>query len=162
MTYIKEVIFVSVICGIITKLPISDEKGTERFVKFIASIAFLFVILSPISATSSVCFQIYNGLENIGDKGIESSDDTEFYTGTLEVIAEEICKTAANRAAEEFSVPEDSFSIKLILNGNDFEDIKIEDATVYVNNSASHIDISVLQDYFKKMLNTHPEVIMSE
>lgn len=162
MTYIKEVVFASIVCGIITKLPVTQEKGSGKFVKFLASLTFLFILLSPLTGKTAVYSQMYDDLKNIGTDNATSTDQGSVYESDLDVLSNEICKAAIKNAAEKFSVSEDTFSVKLVLSGSDYEDIELKQATVYVDNSTADIDKTELQDHFESILNIPVEVALNE
>lgn len=158
MNYLKEIIFTAIVCGIMAGLADLGKNSSGKFIKFVCSLAFMCVLLSPFFDNSDLSISVNEYLEKFS-----VSDDSVTDDNTVEIglISDEICKAAASNAAEKFSVPADNFSIKIII-----EDIKddprIKEVTVYISGQALHIDTTLLKKHFSSIFECPVEVIKDE
>lgn len=155
MSYLKEVIFAAIICGILTRLPPGGKSA--KYVKYIASLAFLCVLSAPVIDAVENIPDFIDGLTDIGNLG--GSEEKAELNGNLEILSSEICKAAVKNAAEEFNVKEEELSLKLIIDEKDSGEISLREVTVYPTGDVAKIAESALKSYFEKILECPAEVV---
>ena len=158
MDFLKELIFTAILCGFIVKLS-PKGHGTEKFVKYAASIAFMIIILSPLIGEIKKIPEIGQSTTKTDESTEISSFDNSF---DMNVVISEICKVSANMAAEYFSVPSDDFRIKIIMDISDTSEYSFREVTVYTVGEASELNPKGVAKYFENILECKVKVIMSE
>ncbi len=155
MSYLKEIVFCALICGFITKLSVKRENGSGKYVSYVATLVFILVIISPLIGNKEAISDILDSISEIGN--IENGTEGEYEGDPIEIISREICKAAANKAADRFSVPSDSFSFKMGLAVSDDGDVSIKSITVYF--SGEGISETELEYYFFSLFSCPVEVV---
>ena len=166
MSYLREVVFAALVCGILVRLAPGDKTGSGKYVKYAASLAFLCILVSPaikaLGEAPDIIGSIADSAETDDEESSEESKDEGRFSGSLDMVASEICKAAAQAVAEHFSVPAEDFKIKIIIDISDSGEYSIREASVYPSGSAADVEKRVLEAYFHKILGCPAEVITDE
>lgn len=163
MKYLTEIIFAAVVCGLITLVTPDGKSNIGKYVKYAATLAFICMSVSPLISIPESLPEIFSDISSIYEDPNHSENtpsESVTHYGNLDIVSSEICKAAANSAAEHFGVPESDFCIKLIIDKTNSE-YSIRSATVYPKGKASEIEKETLKKYFKKIFNSPVEVIYS-
>ncbi len=163
MSYIKEVLFAAIVCGIISRLSPESATGGGKLVRYAASLAFLCVLVMPFSQKLSALSELISGISNIEDTAAENgANEADAPQSGIEIISREICRAAANAAAEHFSVPADTFELRLKIAGADGDELCIAEASVYMRETADVPDRDEAEAFFSEILNCEAEVVIDE
>ena len=158
MTYIKEIIFTSIICGIVTGLSTTGNSKTAKYVKYAASLAFLCVLFSPLINKSLTYEGLAQDLLNIANTETTDMVENREEIG-LALISNEICKAVIDDASDKFGVPTDCLSMSIAIGYNGSNEYAIQEAKVYVKSQKLLNIKSEVKEYFDNMLNCNVEVI---
>lgn len=164
MTYIKEIIFSAIVCGFLSELSPGKERKSGKIFKYIVSIVFLLILLSPlINIIKDLPKNLtenelnYNENSHVGET---IGNIKEEYTKSFEVISAEICKTTAKMAADNFKVSENDFNLKLLVDVSDENKYQIKEIAVYPTGNAAKIKKEDLVKYFKSILHCEVKIVL--
>lgn len=156
MTYIKEIIFTSIICGIVTGMAALGKSSSTKYVKFAASLAFLCVLVSPLFDGSASFEKLESDIRELTDI-TNTTDDSDDYANSLDIISREICKAAVKKASEDLGLSPDNISMSLVL-FNDSEKYSIKECEIYIAAETEKINVTELENYFTRLLSCNVEV----
>ena len=159
MTYLKDIIFAAVICGITTGMTQITGTKSSKYVRFICGMIFLSVLISPFAGKIIGEGDFTNDLKNISNgSSVQVTDENAI----REMISREICKAAVKNASRYFNVSENSFNMSLVMDGNFSEEYRIREATIYITSNKYNLDRMRVKERFETILNCNVEVILNE
>lgn len=164
MNYIKEVLFAAIVCGIISRLSPESITGGGKLVRYAAALAFLCVLAMPFSQKLSALSDLISGIGNVEDTAAveDGANEADASQSGIGIISREICRAAANAAAEHFSVPADTFELRVRFEGTDGGELSIAEATVYMRETSGVPDGGEAEAFFSDIFNCEVEVVKDE
>lgn len=143
--YIQGAIVTGVLAGAVLSI-FPSTGGSGRYVRYAAQLLMLLVLVSPISAVigSLSCGENLLPQYEVGDSSFES--DAVAYSASS--ISRAICEHCADR----FSLEESEIGVKLILNEEKSDDVRLDELQLYLNERDSAKRESV-REYFEDLLN---------
>ena len=161
MNYLFEIITAALICGLLTKIPPGISGKLNGYIKYIATLAFLIVLVTPIMNNYDKSVEWFSDLSSISDISIDDKDsESGQRIENLNIISNEICKSTAKSAAEYFKVSEKDFKIKLITSQNEKGEFGIKEIIVYPKGDALKVGKSSLKKYFENIFKSPTEVVV--
>lgn len=155
MNYLTEIIYTALVCGILLRIAPGKSSKNRKYIKIVAALAFLTVLASPLLSLSDSETGIFENIIKMGESVETTTADNSSNT---EAVAKIICDTAASKAAEEFSVPKESFSIKISILESASDEYSIEKVYVYRRGDAKKIRAVRVKDFFEKIFENAKEV----
>jgi hypothetical protein len=146
-TYVKGIIVIGAVCSVIlTALPHGDER-TGRYVKYIAHLVTLLVIISPLSGLFS-----FAGSFTIDIPETEESESTS-HTAVIAQAAENISRFITESCAEKFALDPVNVKVRLILDESDTENVKLEEIQIFCDEKRSE-EKERIRRHFEELFET--------
>lgn len=123
------------------------SAGSGKYVRYAAQLMMLLVLISPISSIvkSVRGYELPSFHREVG----ESTFERDAISYSAVTLSKAICE----RCADEFSLDEESISVKLILDEEDTENIKINEVQIFLTEKEVSKRERV-REYFEELLNT--------
>ncbi len=149
--YITGIVIAACASGIIICIsPDSGRSGIGKYVRYIAALAVLVVICSPLKGMIS---DFGNFMANTD--GISNSTDTDGYDYNasnllmVDSSAAGISKLMSEKISQKFCTSADNVRVKLSINYGKITEVKITDAEILLYADAAYLDSSAVAEFIQ-------------
>lgn len=159
--YLKGLITVSVITGIITALaPESKDGGLKKYIKYITSLILLVVLISPLvpvfTNIDSFGEQITNAAKNLTGADSEGSDGS--ITTSTELILRESVRNIKREVSEitegKFGIPKENIDVDIQCDSSDIENIVIKKIKISIRGgSGNQAQVFLIEEYMREIFS---------
>lgn len=157
MNYFKDIVYASIICGIITSISGFTKNGTGKYVKYVCALFFLCVIMTPFIKDITESIEYFDDLYSLTNE--EYVMNKNYSQNRLDLMEVEICKAASDNAGEAFNVNQNNFKVELSLTEDNDGNIEIKDARVCVSEDALKISENIVKHHFERILGCSVEIV---
>jgi len=129
--YVKGIILIGAVGTVILSALPHGEGGSGRYVKYIAGLTVLLVIISPITGLLDTSHSFSFEVPTV-QKG-----ESELYSAVISKTAENISRFISDRCLEKFSLDPESIRVRLLLDESDVESVEITEIQIYTEERKS-------------------------
>ena len=129
--YVKGVIIIGAVSSVILSVLPRGEERSGKYVKYIAGLAVLLIIISPIAGLFDFAHTFTTDLPSV-DTG-----ESELYSAVISKTADNISRFILDRCLEKFALDPAGVKVRLILNESDIENVEITEIQLFTEEKNS-------------------------
>ncbi len=140
--YLSAIISTAVACGIVSLF--AGERGMGRYVKYIAALAVISVMLSPLV---SVLADIPSFSELMNMQDYASKSESDFESAVIGEVKKGLSQSVADMLESRFKISRGAVRSEFILDTGDIENVVIERIDIWIYPRVNALEISDISRY---------------